>query len=266
MFHVKHLSVVRNMMSDERYTDEDVRKLLEETGVSLSDDMPEKLKVYYEMLVEKNKVMNLTAITDYNDVVIKHFADSLLIASVRDIVKLNKDDEVPELWQAKVADVGTGAGFPGLPLKICAPEAEITLIDSLNKRIGFLNEVIETLRLEKIRAIHGRSEELGQKPEYRERYDYVVSRAVADLSALSEYCLPFVKKGGMFVSYKADGAEEEVKNAANAIKLLGGRLVGVEKRTLPGTDVVRSFVIIKKEAGTPKKYPRKPGTPAKQPL
>ena len=217
-------------------------------GIELSDLQLEKFDTYYEMLVEKNKVMNLTAITELEEVVQKHFLDSISLIKVE---KLNQ---------------GTGAGFPGIPLKIAFPELEICLADSLNKRVLFLNEVIEELGLKKISAVHGRAEELARQKGYREQFDLCVSRAVANLSTLSEYCLPFVKVGGKFISYKANEVEEETKQAEHALEVLGGACVDIQKFQLPDSEMNRAFVIIEKKKKTPATYPRKAGTPSKKPL
>lgn len=210
---------------------------------------------YYEMLMEKNKVMNLTSITEFSDVVVKHFLDSLSLCKIMDLSK-----------PLHVLDLGTGAGFPGIPLKIMFPQLQITLMDSLNKRIMFLKEVIEALSMEGIIAVHGRAEDLARNSEYRDCFDLVVSRAVANLSSLSEYCIPFVKKGGYFVSYKSGDVEEELQMAAYAIQVLGGKKEQVYQFHLPDTDISRSFVKIKKLRQTPKAYPRKAGIPSKDPL
>lgn len=224
-------------------------------GIKLSDHQLDQFETYYEMLVEKNKVMNLTAITEKNEVIDKHFADSL--ALIKSGVSLTGQ---------KILDIGTGAGFPGIPLKIAFPELEIVLLDSLNKRIKFLNEVIEALGLEKITAIHGRAEDFAKQKEYREQFDYVVSRAVANLTVLSEYCLPYVKVGGCFIPYKSGEIDEELNNSKKAVQILGGKIEEVVKFQLPDTDIGRSFVKIKKNKNTAKKYPRKAGLPAKEPL
>ena len=228
-------------------------------GISLSENQLDQFMKYYEMLVEKNKVMNLTAITEFDDVVEKHFIDSLLLAKTMDLTQ-----------PLKVIDLGTGAGFPGIPLKIAFPQLNIVLADSLNKRIRFLEEVIDALGIyEKnfpVLAVHGRAEDLGRKTEYREKFDLCVSRAVANLATLSEYCLPFVKVGGYFVSYKSGHVDDEVKQSKRAIHILSSDISRCEKMTLPGTDVGRSFVIIRKNAPIQKKYPRKAGTPGKEPL
>lgn len=226
---------------------------LNELGITLSEEQMQQFLTYYEMLVEKNKVMNLTAITEFDEVVEKHFLDSLSLVKVYDLTK-----------PVRILDLGTGAGFPGIPLKIAFPELEIVLADSLNKRILFLDEVIAELGLQKITTVHARAEELARNKEYRETFDLVVSRAVANLASLSEYCVPFVKLGGKFISYKSGEIEEELTNAKRAIFLLGGKTEEVVKFDL--YEQKRSFVLIKKEKGTPKTYPRKAGTPTKSPL
>lgn len=231
------------------------QKSASELGVELSDIQVEQFFTYYELLIEKNKVMNLTAITELDEVLKKHFLDSI---SLRKVLDLNQN--------ISILDLGTGAGFPGIPLKIAFPHLKVSLVDSLNKRVLFLQEVIEKLNLNEIEAIHARAEDLARQKEYREGFDLCVSRAVANLSTLSEYCLPFVKVGGSFISYKANEVEKEVEEAKKALFLLGGKCTGVENFSLPGTDIHRSFVIIEKEKKTPKTYPRKAGIPAKKPL
>ena len=222
-------------------------------GIALSNLQIQHFITYYEMLVEKNKVMNLTAITDFDEVIEKHFEDSLSLIQAVDLRK-----------SQTVIDLGTGAGFPGIPLKIAFPELQITLADSLNKRILFLNDVIQKLELERIETVHGRAEDLAKYAKYREQFDLCVSRAVANLSTLSEYCLPFVKIGGKFVSYKAGECDEEVIASKSSVFLLGGKISDVKKFELGESK--RAFVIIDKVSGTPKKYPRKAGTPSKDPL
>ena len=235
------------------YNLEKFLKGLEELHIQLTEEQVQQFIKYYEMLVEKNKVMNLTAITEFDEVIEKHFLDSLSLIKVYDLKK-----------DISVLDMGTGAGFPGIPLKIAFPELKVTLADSLNKRILFLQEVIDELHLEKIEAVHARAEELGKNKAYREMYDLVVSRAVANLSSLEEYCVPFVNIGGNFIYYKSGEIEEEVANAKNATFLLGGKVKDVYKFDL--YEQKRSFVIIEKVKGTPKTYPRKAGTPTKTPL
>lgn len=236
-----------------------LKKEVEKLEIHLDDKQAAQFLKYYELLVEKNKVMNLTAITDYKEVVEKHFVDSLSITKVIDIDYLHSEGK-------SVIDIGTGAGFPGIPLKIVFPELKVTLLDSLNKRIKFLNEVIEKLELKDIETIHGRAEDYARQCKYREQYDISISRAVANLSTLSEYSLPFVKKGGYFISYKADNIEKEMEYSKNAVTLLGGTINKVIKFNLPDTNIKRSIIIIRKDEQTNKKYPRKSGIPSKEPL
>lgn len=230
-----------------------------EIGITICDSQIDRFLRFYEILLEWNKVMNLTAITEYEDVVDKHFVDSIsLIKGVEeDYIKSGK---------IKVIDIGTGAGFPGIPLKIMFPELSITLLDSLNKRIKFLNTVIKELELTNIETIHGRAEDYAKQDKYREKYDLCVSRAVADLAILSEYSLPYVKRTGYFVSYKSGDIEEELKRSEAAIKKLGGNIEDIIKFSLPGTDTNRSLIKIKKMTNTPNTYPRKAGIPKKEPL
>lgn len=229
-------------------------------NIEISDDQINCFEKYYELLIEKNKVMNLTAITDKEDVIVKHFIDSIALIPYLTDKGININNKL------KIIDIGTGAGFPGLPLKIMMPDVKFTLLDSLNKRVSFLNEVIYELKLKDIEALHGRAEDYASDNKYREKYDICVSRAVANLSTLSEYCIPFVKEDGFFISYKAGESEEEINNSKNAIKILGGKINKVEEFVLPGTDVSRVFVFIRKLELTDKKYPRKAGVPAKKPL
>ena len=227
----------------------------EALGMHLSSKQTEQFVTYYRLLEEKNRVMNLTAITEWGEVQTRHYLDSLLIAGAADL----RDG-------IRVLDMGTGAGFPGIPLKIAYPELDIVLADSLNKRILFLNDVIDRLGLSGICAVHGRAEDLGRKSDYRESFDLVVSRAVANLSSLSEYCIPFVKTDGAFISYKSSDVDDELKQAQHAISILGGGRPEVSSLTLPGTDIIRTFIKIRKERPTPNKYPRKAGTPSRDPL
>lgn len=235
------------------YSIESFKKKVNMLHIELSDKQYNQYVTYYEMVVEKNKVMNLTGITEFDEFIDKHYIDSLSIVNAVDIHQVQS-----------AIDVGTGAGFPGIPLKIAFPNLRMTLADSLNKRILFLQEVIEELGLKDIEALHARAEELGKNKEYREKFDLVVSRAVANLSSLEEYCVPFVKIGGNFISYKSGEIEEEVANAKNATFLLGGKMKEVYKFDL--YEQKRSFVVIDKVKGTPKTYPRKAGTPTKTPL
>ena len=231
-----------------------INKLTAE-GIKITDVQCDKLYRFYEMVIEKNKVMNLTAITDYEEFVIKHFVDSLMIAKVMDMT-----------MPMTVLDIGTGAGFPGVPIKIVYPETKVLLLDSLNKRLNFLNEVIAELGLKDITTIHSRAEELQAKGEYRENFDLCVSRAVAALPTLSEYCLPYVKLGGKFVAYKATGADEEIEASKTAIRVLGGEIKETAHFTIKDTDYTRVLISIEKIKNTPKKYPRSGGKPGKNPL
>lgn len=237
------------------YNLEKFKNGLQQLHIALSEKQMEQFLQYYELLVEKNKVMNLTAITEFDEVVEKHFLDSVSLTKQMDLHQ-----------PLKVLDLGTGAGFPGIPLKIVFPELEITLMDSLNKRVLFLQDVISSLQLENIEAVHGRAEEAAKNKKYRESFDLCVSRAVANISTLSEYCLPFVKIGGSFISYKSSTIEDELEDGKKGIAILGGKVKDVYKFTLPDSELQRSFVIIEKEKKTPKAYPRKAGTPSKEPL
>lgn len=237
------------------YDLEQFRKDLDSLSVSLTDEQIEQFIIYYEMLVEKNKVMNLTAITEFDEVLKKHFVDSLSLVKAYDMTQ-----------DISVIDIGTGAGFPGIPLKIAFPNTKITLLDSLNKRIGFLQEVIDTLGLEEIEALHGRAEDYAKPGKLREQFDLCVSRAVANLSTLSEYCLPYVKVGGKFISYKSEKISEEMKEAEHAISVLGGKVENQVAFTLPDSDIYRNLFIITKCNETPRQYPRKAGTASKNPI
>lgn len=224
-------------------------------GIEINFNQAEQFYKYYEILVEWNQFMNLTSITEFEEVVQKHFVDSLSIVEAK---KLNGVDNL--------IDVGTGAGFPGIPIKILFPHVKVTLLDSLNKRIQFLNEVIRITGLQEIETIHGRAEDYAKPGKKREIYDLCVSRAVANLSTLSEYCLPYVKIGGEFISYKSGEISKELEDAKAAVFLLGGRIESCRNFVLPDSDIHRSLVVIKKVNGCPKKYPRKSGLPSKEPL
>ncbi len=239
-----------------------MKRLLEQAAklnIELSDQQIKQFQIYYEMLVETNKVMNLTAITELDEVITKHFVDSIALAAV--YPEICEDHNV-----IKVLDLGTGAGFPGLPLKIVFPHLQITLMDSLNKRVKFLQSVIDELELTNIIAVHGRAEEAARNVAYREQFDLCVSRAVANTATLSEYCLPFIKVGGKFIPYKASDIEEELNQGKKAIHVLGGKLTEVKKLLLPDSDIERSFLFIDKVQKTPKTYPRKAGTASKEPI
>lgn len=229
--------------------------IFERMDIHLSEQQVRQFLKYYELLTEKNKVMNLTAITDYREVVLKHFADSLSVVRTADLS-----------GPLSVIDVGTGAGFPGIPLKIVFPHLKVTLLDSLNKRIRFLDEVIEAICLTETRTIHGRAEDIARMPAYREQFDLCVSRAVANLSSLSEYCLPFVKKGGLFISYKSTNIDDEIEGSRRALSLLGGIIREKSEFCLPCSDISRMLISIEKVKATPMKYPRKAGLPSKEPL
>jgi 16S rRNA (guanine527-N7)-methyltransferase len=237
-------------------------KRLDMLGISLSDEQLKQFDDFYEYLTKQNEVMNLTAITEYEEVLLKHYVDCLSVNIVPEFRKLT-DNNVTNI---NVIDVGCGAGFPGIPLKIAFPSLNITLLDSLNKRINFLNETIKLLGLHNIITIHGRAEDYANNAQYREKFDLCVSRAVANLSTLSEYCLPYIKTGGVFIALKSGDIKEELNSAKKAISILGGELVKVYPFTLPESDIERAFVVIRKERVCPKKYPRKAGTPSKEPL
>lgn len=224
-------------------------------SIMLTDIQKQQFDQFYELLVEWNKVMNLTGITEYDEVNEKHFIDSLSLVKAIDVNNVET-----------VIDIGTGAGFPGIPLKIAFPHLKVVLLDSLNKRINFLNTVITELGLKEIKTIHGRAEDYAKQSEYREQFDLCVSRAVANLSTLSEYSLPYVRVGGLFIPYKSGEIDDEVRQAEKAIGILGGKLDEIIKFQLPGTEVNRSFVKINKAKNTGKKYPRKAGLPSKEPL
>ena len=222
-------------------------------GVPLLPSMTEALHAYADLLVEWNEQVNLTAITDDEGIAIRHFVDSLSVVPL-----------VPA--GATLIDVGTGAGFPGIPVAIVRPDVQVTLLDSLDKRVRFLDAVLSAIGLQQVRTQHGRAEEYGLVPDWRDSFDVAVARAVAGLPVLLEYCLPFVKPGGLFLAMKGPGAREEAEGAAHALAVLGGRIVDIRTFLLPGTDMERNVIVVKKTGRTPKGYPRKSGKPGKQPL
>lgn len=224
-------------------------------GISLSEQQQEQFLRYYEILIEWNSFMNLTGITEFDEVMKKHFEDSLELVRVLSIKDIHT-----------LLDVGTGAGFPGIPLKIAFPHLRVVLLDSLGKRVKFLNHVIEQLGLQDIKAINGRAEDFARDSMYREQFDVTVSRAVANLSSLSEYCIPYTKINGFFISYKSGKIEEELEQAEKAVSVLGGKVQNVDKFILSDTDMERSLVVIRKVKETPKKYPRKAGLPSREPI
>lgn len=232
---------------------EKIKEYMNKINIEISDKQIEKFFDYMNLLLEWNEKINLTAITEPEDIILKHFVDCATI------LKYIKDED-------KIIDIGTGAGFPGIPLKILNEKLDITLMDSLNKRINFLNEIINKLDLKNIVAIHARAEELARNKGYREKFDIATSRAVANLSTLSEYMLPFVKKNGMVISMKGSNIEEEVKNAKKAIKILGGEIEKIDNFNLANTNNIRNIITIKKVVKTPREFPRKAGKPSKEPI
>ena len=228
-------------------------KLAKVINIEINNEQTEKFYKYMKLLQEWNEKINLTAITEENEVILKHFIDSLTV-----LKHINQTD--------KIIDVGTGAGFPGVPIAIMMPNVKITLLDSLNKRINFLNEVIRELDLKNVETIHSRSEDCGKDMLFREKYDIAIARAVANLTILSEYLLPFVKIGGKMICMKGSDVEEELNNAEFAIKELGGEIILKDEFCLPDSDIKRNIIIAKKVQYTPKKYPRKAGLPAKEPI
>ena len=236
-------------------TEEQFIQALEEQGIELSDKQQKQFRQYFELLVEWNEKMNLTAITDAPSVYLKHFYDSISAAFYVDFS-----------GHKTICDVGAGAGFPSIPLKICFPELEVTIVDSLNKRIGFLTNLAEELQLENVHFVHARAEDFGQNLAYREQFDLVTARAVARLSVLSELCVPLVKQGGIFVAMKGAAAEDELADAKKALAVLGAVFKEEHAFTLPVENSERSIFVFDKDKKTPKKYPRKPGVPNKSPI
>ncbi|MFB6466498.1 16S rRNA (guanine(527)-N(7))-methyltransferase RsmG [Cytobacillus sp. Hz8] len=229
--------------------------MLTEKGIHLSPQQLKQFETYYQMLVEWNEKMNLTAITEQSEVYLKHFFDSISASFYFDFTQ-----------PLHICDVGAGAGFPSIPIKIAFPHLKVTIVDSLNKRIHFLEHLREQLQLENVQFIHDRAETFGQNKQYRETYDVVTARAVARMSVLSELCLPLAKTGGYFIAMKAANAKEELDSGKKAISILGGKLEEVHSFKLPFEESERNILIIKKEKQTPKKYPRKPGMPNKAPI
>lgn len=236
---------------------EEFFEALAKQGVELNETQKEQFATYFHELVETNKVMNLTSIAEEDQVYLKHFYDSIVLGFVDD--KLLHEE-------LTLCDVGSGAGFPSLPLKIINPKLHVTIVDSLNKRIKFLDSLVEKLGLDSVSLVHGRAEEVGKNPQFRESFDVVTARAVAAMNVLTEFCLPLVKVDGQFVAMKSEKAPEELKTAQYAIETLGGEIKHQESVELPNDAGIRNFIFVKKIAKTPKKYPRKPGTPAKKPL
>lgn len=234
---------------------EKLRVLCEKNGIQLSDEQLKQFSIFYDYMIEMNQVMNLTSITEEDEVILKHFYDSMSVIKYYDFHD-----------QINVIDVGTGAGFPGIPLAILLPNVQFTLMDSLNKRITFLNEFVKKCGLKNVECIHSRAEELAKDGDYRENYDVCVSRAVANLSVLLEYCIPFIKKGGKFISYKSISSEEELTDSKNAQNKLCCKLKENISFELPDTDIKRNFLIFEKFDHTADKYPRNNGIPRKKPL
>lgn len=232
-----------------------LRRALDELNIKYDDEIISKYQAYMEGIIEWNEKVNLTSITDKDEFIVKHYIDSVMCVPCREFQNAEK-----------IIDVGTGGGFPGIPLALAAPDKEFVLMDSLNKRIKIINQLCEDIGITNVTAVHARAEELAKNKDHRESYDLCVSRAVANLSTLSEYCLPFIKKGGYFLSYKGPDSEQEVKDAKKAITILGGKIEREEKASLESFDLEHKIIFIKKIKDTPAKFPRKAGTPSKEPL
>ena len=229
--------------------------LLKKIDINYNEETIRSFKKYKDLIIEWNKKINITSIDSEEEIYLKHFIDSIIIKKYVIIKK-----------GSKTIDIGTGGGFPGIPLKLIDNDMKITLLDSLNKRIKFLNEVVKELNLEEVDCIHARAEELGQDKNYREKYDYGFSRAVASLNVLLEYSLPFIKKNGLFIAFKGSNFKDEIQESKNSLNILGGEIIDIKEYSLPETDISRSMIVVKKIKDIPKKYPRKPGTPNKKPL
>ena len=251
---------------------EELKKFAEDNGIRFGAEEEEKFELLCSLLLDANQQMNLTAITDPKEVEIKHFLDSIssapLLNRLWSETLFGKPNELLcEDAGFSLIDIGTGAGFPGLPLKILFPKANFFLLDSLEKRIRFVNNTIKELKLDGIEAVAGRAEDLAKAGSVsRETFDFCVTRAVADTAVLAEYCLPFVRVGGFCILYKSGNYEDELRNAENAIAVLGGKVVDIEQFSLPGTDAQRSLIVIRKIKAAPDKYPRRPGKPSKSPI
>lgn len=232
---------------------EEMNKYSKEINIMFSEKQLEKFYLYMNLLIEWNEKINLTAIVEPTEIILKHFIDSLTINKY-----IDKDESI--------VDVGTGAGFPGIPLKIIRDDVKVVLVDSLNKRIKFLDEVIKKLELKNVKTVHARAEEFGKMKEYREKFDNSTSRAVANLATLSEYLIPLVKVNGKTICMKGSDVEEEIEESKIAIKTLGGKIDDIDKFKLPKSDINRNIIIVRKVEKTDKKYPRKPGTPSKEPI
>ena len=232
-----------------------LRRALDELNIKYDDEIIAKYQAYMEGIIEWNEKVNLTSITDKDEFIVKHYIDSVMCVPCKEFQNAEK-----------IIDVGTGGGFPGIPLALAAPDKEFVLMDSLNKRIKIINQLCEEIGITNVTAVHARAEELAKNKDHRESYDLCVSRAVANLSTLSEYCLPFIKKGGYFLSYKGPDSDQEVKAAKNAIAILGGKIEREEIASIESFDLEHKIIFIKKIKDTPAKFPRKAGTPSKEPL